>query len=610
MRKYEELVKKIVENVGGKDNVNSLAHCITRLRFQLKDEKKANTETLKNMEGIVTVMKSAGQYQVVIGNHVPEVFAEVITQTGLSNETNKMTKKKLSPGALVIDFISGAMLPILAVLTASGMLKGLLAICSFFGLMDTTGGFYVLLSGIADAIFLFLPVMLGYTAAKKLKIDPFVGAVLGASLMYPTLQGVDLNVLGLAINVSYTSTVLPVILTTILASYLYKGLMKIVPDVIKTFVVPMLTIMIAAPLGFVAIGPVANLASEGIAKGLMAIYAFSPMLAGLVLGASWQILVVFGIHMGLVAVGIMQLASGQPTPIFTLMFGTTFAQLAAVFAIWLKTKDKKLKGLALPAWISSIFGVTEAAIYGVTLPRVKYFVATCVSAGLSGAYLGFSGVLSYQMAGMGIFSLPGYLTENMSVATTLMHVGIAAAIAMIPTFLFTFITYKDATTAEKSANVPSSSQTKTEAILSPLDGRVIALHHLKDDAFASGILGKGVAILPTDGKVYAPISGTITSLFPSLHALGITGESGVEVLIHIGMDTVQLKGEGFTSYIQQGDQVKQGELLLEFDPQFLIDAGFAIETPIIITNSADLLEVVETSNQKVKAQDELLKVVY
>ncbi|WP_461199102.1 beta-glucoside-specific PTS transporter subunit IIABC [Enterococcus sp. N249-2] len=611
MRKYEQLVANIVENVGGKANINSLTHCVTRLRFQLKDETKANDDIIKNMDGVVTLMKSAGQYQVVIGNHVPDVYDEVLLQTGISGDLETGEKKEMGIGAQLIDFVSSVMNPILAVMMASGMIKGLLAIIQFSGWINTEGGLYALFNGLGDALFYFLPVLLGYTTAKKLKIDPFVGLIIGAALMYPTLQGVDLNIVGMNINVTYASTVLPVIFTTLLASYLYKGLNKVIPDVIKTFVVPMITLMIAVPIGFMAVGPVANFISDWIANVIMSIYSFSPVLAGLVIGAFWQVLVIFGIHMGLVAVAIVQMVSGSPSPIFALAGAASFAQTAVVFGIWLKTKDRKLKDLALPAWISGIFGVTEPAIYGITLPRINFFVISCIGSAIGGAYAGFSGLMSYQMAGLGIFGFPGLLGGETPVATTMLHYIISIGSAMLISFVLTFILYKDESVSEVESDVSNLGAVGSrELITAPIKGEIMPLSTIDDEAFSLGILGKGIAILPEEGKVFSPVDGTVTTLFPTLHAIGLTGDNGLQILIHIGMDTVQLGGEGFVAYVKQNERVKKGQLLLEFDVDLIKERGFSIITPVVITNSNDLVRVEETKANKVAINDDLLVAVF
>jgi PTS system beta-glucosides-specific IIC component len=594
--KYEMLAMNIIKNVGGKENINSLTHCVTRLRFQLKDEAKANDDLIKNLDGIVTLIKSAGQYQVVIGNHVPEVYDEINSQIGVSEQISDDSSKPSGIGATLIDFISGVMLPIFPVLTASGMLKGVLAIISFFGWLNNESGLYLLMSSVSDAIFLFFPVMLGYTSAKKLKFDPFVGAVIGAGLIYPTLQGADLNILGISVNVSYTNTVLPIILSTILASFVYKWLMKVVPDVIKSFVVPMVTIGLITPLGFMLIGPAANTISDWLVAIIMGIYSFSPIIAGLMIGGLWQLLVVFGVHMGLVAVGILQVTGGNPTPIFALMFPVSFAQTAVVFAIWMKTKDKKLKSLALPAWISGIFGVTEPAIYGITLPRVKYFIISCIFGALSSAYLGYTGVLQYQLAGMGIFAVPGFLDISISVGMTLLYLSISLLIALVPTFFVTYFLYKDEVESVEEEAIIISEKSEKTSIFSPIKGEVLPLSQASDEAFASGALGKGVVIIPEEGKVYAPIDGTVTMIFPSLHAVGLTSVSGIELLIHIGMNTVELNGEGFSVYIEKGQKVTKGDLLLEFDMEVIQKNGYSLETPVVITNSQDFKEVVEKTS--------------
>lgn len=612
MRKYEELAANIIKNVGGKENINGLTHCVTRLRFQLKDESKANDSAIKNMDGVVTLMKSAGQYQVVIGNHVPDVFEEVCLQAGISGGESG-EKKKMGVGATIIDFISSVIMPTLGVMIACGMIKGVLAIATFAHWMDPAGGMYAILNGVGDAIFMFFPVALGYTTAKKLKIDPFVGLTIGASLMYPSLQNVDLNVFGKVINVSYQSTVLPVILTTMLAAWIYKKLMKVIPDVVKTFVVPMITLLVSVPLGFIAIGPVANMLSNGIVGIVMAIYDFSPILAGLLMGGTWQILVIFGIHMGLVTVAILQLVQGQPTPIFTLNGGASYAQTAVVFAIWLKTKNKKLKNIALPAWISGIFGVTEPAIYGVTLPRMKFFVISCIASALSGAYCGASGLLMHQMAGMGIFGIPGLIGGDMSVGQTMMHFGISLVIAMGISFVATYILYKDEDETEEPEEKPEIKAVKkaeNESIKAPISGKVLPLSEAADEAFALGAMGKGVVIVPAEGKVYAPADGTVTTLFPTLHAIGITSDAGAEILIHVGMDTVRLEGKGFKAHVAQDDKVKKGQLLIEFDKEMLEKEGYSIQTPVIITNTDDLADVIETQAAEVKTEDELISVIY
>ena len=607
MSKYETLAKEIIKNVGGAENINSLIHCVTRLRFQLKDEGKANDDVLKNMSGVVTVMKSNGQYQVVIGNHVPEVYADVCKLAGITN-SNQDSTKKMSIKDKIFDAISGIFAPTLGLLCASGMIKGLLSLLVFSGLMSDTSGVYTLFEAIGDAFFYFFPIVLGYTSAAKFGMSPFLGMIIGAALVYPTLQGIDLEILGFTVNTSYASTVLPIILTNIFAAYLYKGLNKIIPTVVKTFVVPMLVLLIVVPIGFLAIGPVANTISNVLANTITGVYGFSPILAGLLVGALWQIFVVFGIHMGLVAIAIVQLMTGEPTPIFSLVFAPSFAQTAVVFAIWLKTKDKKLKEIALPAWISGIFGVTEPAIYGVTLPRMKYFVISCIGAALGGAYYGFKGLLTYQMAGLGVFGLPGFINPNGDMGSIMLHVVIGLILAVGFSFVATFILFRDDKVEEQKESNQKVVINKEE-LMSPIKGKTIPLTEIKDDAFNSGVLGKGIGIIPSEGKVVAPFDGTVVTLFPTKHAIGLVSENGCEMLIHVGLNTVQLEGKYFEALVNQGEMVKKGQTLVTFDIKSIQAEGYCLETPIIITNYQDYVDVIETKDTEIKTTDKLLTVL-
>ena len=607
MGKYESLAKSIVANVGGKENISGLTHCVTRLRFKLKDESKANDNVIKNMDGVVTLMKSAGQYQVVIGNHVPEVFADVCKVAGISNDSAASSEKtKQGVGATIIDFISGVMTPALPVMAACGMIKGFLALAAFLGWISAESGLYTLLSGIGDSIFYFFPMVLGYTSANKLGMSPFLGLAIGGAFVYPTLQNVDLNIVGMAINVSYASSVLPIIITNIFASYLFKFLNKIVPDVIKTFVTPMLVLLIAVPAGFLMIGPAANTVAGVVAGGIMGAYAISPIIAGILVGGLWQVLVIFGIHMALVGIAIMQLVQGQPTPIFGLCFAASFAQTATVMAIWLKTKDQKLKSLALPSWISGVFGVTEPAIYGITLPRMKQFVITCIGGALGGAYLGLTGALTYQMAGLGVFGIPGFITLDGN-ASGIFNSLVAIVIAMVFSFVASYLTYKDdEKVTDKKENKIKIGQVE---ISSPIEGELIPLSEVTDAAFSQGALGKGVGIIPTKGVVKAPVNGTVTTIFSTLHAIGITSDEGVEILIHVGLDTVQLEGKYFDAKVKQGDRVKKGDELLHFDINGITKAGYSLETPVVITNSDNYLDVVEGESRAVTNSDNILAVI-
>ena len=589
MVKYEELVNFIIKNIGGKENVISLTHCVTRLRFQLKDESKANDEVLKANDGIITVMHTAGQYQIVIGNHVGDVYETILPKLGLSGEVVE-TKNKTSIKDKFVDLVSSIFMPAIGMLCACGMIKGLNTILSFAGIYSSTSGLYTLIDAIGDSIFYFFPVIIGYTSAKKFKLTPFVGMVIGLALCYPTINGADLSIVGIQMNVSYTSTVLPVILTVAVAAPMERLLNKYIPDVVKSFLTPMIVILLSTILGYMIIGPVANTVAGWLSDGVLSLYSISPVLAGIVFGGLWQVFVVFGVHITFIVLAIMNLAAGHPDPILSLQAFVAFSQTAVVLAIFLKTKQKKLKSICFPAIISGVFGVTKPAIYGITLQRLPMFVISCIGGSLSGAYAAFAGLKYQQMAGMGIFEMPAMFPQN-GTGAAMFQCVIASAFAIIPTFIAAYVFYRD---DHKEDNVTES---LSEEVNQPIEGKIIPLNQVEDDAFSQEVLGKGIAIIPSEGKVYAPFDGTVITLFPTKHAIGIVSDNGCEVLIHIGMNTVQLNGKYFTSHVQQGDKVKKGQLLVEFDIDHILQEGYNLETPVIITNTKDYSNINTNTNK-------------
>lgn len=621
MGKYEQLAKKIIENVGGRENITSLTHCVTRLRFQLKDESRAKDDVLKNMDGVVTVMKSAGQYQVVIGNHVGDVYADVCAIAGIgesSTTAEPPVKKNLFDA--FIDTVSGIFQPILGVMSAAGMLKGLNALFVALGLYASDGGFAVLMNAIGDAMFMYLPIVLGFTSAKKFNMKPYVGLVIGAILCYPAVQSstlaaageplytlftgtvfessVYLEVLGLPlIAMDYTSTVMPVILICYLASKCEKAFSKVIPDSLKSFFVPMLTLFVSMMLGFLVIGPVATFASNLIAQGVMAVRSISPLLAGALVGCFWQILVIFGVHWGIIPIYMNNIATMGYDNVMVPFFATTFAQTAVVLAIMIRTKDRKLKSLCVPAAISGFFGITEPAIYGITLPRKLPFIISCIAAAVGGGYYGFMNLKEYIMGGMGIFEFPSFINPQTNSFGDVYVAAIGVVIAMVLAFAMTMIFWKENTDSKTEApedKGEGKSLPEREEIEKPMAGKVIPLSQVPDPAFSQGILGKGLAIEPSEGLVKAPVSGTVATLFPTKHAIGIVSDSGAEILIHIGMDTVKLDGKYFTAFVKQGDRVYAGQKLVTFDMEQIAAAGYQLVTPVIISNTAMFRDVEES----------------
>ncbi|HWJ76508.1 MAG TPA: beta-glucoside-specific PTS transporter subunit IIABC [Niallia sp.] len=607
--KYEHLAKDIIANVGGKENVSSVVHCITRLRFKLKDESKANTDVLKNMDGVVTVMKSGGQYQVVIGNHVPDVYKAVVDIGGFQSQqpVEESTGDKGSLFSRFIDMISSIFTPVLGVLAASGMIKGFNALFVSLGWLSNTSGTYQILNATGDALFYFLPIFLGYTAIKKFGGSPFIGMAIGAALVYPNLSGltageplytlfsgtlfesaVHITFLGIpVILMTYSSSVIPIILATFFASKVEKWLRTVIPDVIKAFIVPLLTLVIVVPVTFMVIGPIATWASSLIGQGSLYLYNLSPVIAGLLLGGLWQVLVIFGLHWGIVPIAINNVATLGYDTILAPVFAASFAQIGAVLAILIKTKNQKLKTLSYPAFISGIFGVTEPAIYGITLPLKKPFIISCIGAGIGGAIAGITSVKGYIIGGLGIFGIPSYISPDgidMSLWGALISIIVGFVVTFFLTLFFGSINKDQSTEKEKATNQVAATKIEQEVVVSPLKGEVKTLSEVKDEAFSSGALGLGVAIEPSEGKLYAPVSGTVSALFPTKHAIGITTDSGADILIHIGMDTVQLDGKYFTVHTTQGAYVETGQLLIEFDINEIEKAGKPVTTPVIITN--------------------------
>ena len=627
MSKYENLAKEILENVGGKENINSLTHCVTRLRFRLKDESKANDEVLKNNPGVVTVMKSAGQYQVVIGNHVPLVYGDVCELAGISNGTQQVEEE--APQGLfnkLIDIISGCFQPILGPLCAAGIIKGLNAFLVFIlGSSFSNSGTYMILNAIGDSIFNFLPIILGYTAAKKFNVNVIVGMIIGATLCYPTIQTDTLSAAGKAIGTlpfigayytkfigipfvsgNYTSTVVPVICIVALAAQIQKIAKKFVPEMLQNFFVPFFVLIISLPIGLLVIGPIVSLLTTVLSNMFAGLYAFSPIVTAFVIGALWQCLVIFGLHWALVPMAMVNIGNLGYDTILPGMLGTTFAATGVLAAMYLKLKDENKKALAIPGVISAFCGVTEPAIYGFLLPEKTPFVFSCIGGAVGGAIMGTVAVKQYVIGGLGIFSVVNFISPKGN-ATGMIVSLIAGAVSLVVGFVLTMIFYK--TNGQQVEN-KEVTKLEEETILSPIKGEVKPIEESSDAAFASGALGKGVVILPEEGKVYAPVTGTVTVLFPSLHAIGITSDAGVELLIHIGINTVQLNGEGFTAHIKQGDQIKQGQLLVEFDMNKIKEAGYSLETPVLVTNYADLKEVKNTSASSVQLQETLIEVKY
>lgn len=645
--KYEDLSKKIIDGVGGKENVKSVVHCTTRLRFKLKDEGSAKTEQLKTTDGVITVVQSGGQYQVVIGNHVADVYDDLIKvggfQDGGSVPDDYGEKSDMNLLDRFIDLVSGIFTPILGPLCAAEMIKEFTAMFVAFGWITSTSGSYLILHAIGDAFFYFFTVLLGYTSANKFKVDKFVGMAIGAVLCYPDIVAINSSKTVLytlfkgtffasdihttffgipVIMMNYTSSVIPIILAIWFASHIEKWAKKVIPDVVKTFLVPFVTLIITLPVTFIVIGPVATWLSTAVSDVTVAIYNFSPIFAGILMGALWQVFVMFGLHWGFVAVMLTNLASKGYDPIVILSFAASFAQTGVVLAMTLQTKNEKTRSIGIPAVISGIFGVTEPAIYGLSLPRKRTFILSCIAASVGGGLLGFFGTKTYIYGGLGIFAFPSYINTKTGVIDMAFYGSIiAAVVAIILGFILQIFFGKNYVDIEpvaaqtvadapvESANVENNTEVifnKETTLASPLTGKLLRLSEIDNKVFASGAMGKGIAIEPTEGVVYAPADGEIILAFPTGHAVGLKTTDGAELLMHIGMDTVNLEGKGFEMLVKQGDQVKLGTPLVRFDIEAIKAAGYSIVTPLVVTNSKNYHEVKVISHKSEVNKNESL----
>lgn len=615
MSKNERLAKEILQLVGGEENVNSLVHCATRLRFGLKDKSKANKAKLEKTDGVITVKESGGQFQVVVGNNVPEVYAEIGKISNITRDSkNAAAKDSGEKGNFLgkaVDVVSSIFAPLLGLMAGAGILKGLLLIAVNFGWLVNTDTTYTILYAAADAMFYFLPVLLAITTARKFGGNIFVAVTIAGALLYPSIVALKaappeggIHFFGIPVTMmSYSSTVVPIILSIFVMSKLDIFFNKRIHESVKNFVTPLLLLVIMLPLTLLVFGPIGVNAGNAVAKAMVAAFAFNPILAGAIMGASWQLLVMFGIHWGLVPVFINNIAVHGRDGVKPAATASVFAQTGAMVGVMLKTKNKKLKTLAGSAAITGLFGITEPGIYGVTLPLKKPFIAGIIGAAIGGGIIGYAGTNAFASGAPGLLTLPIFYGPGGQGFTGLI-IGIVVAF-LVSAGLTYVLGFEDPVeeevTAPKTGNTTSSEQ-----IASPITGKVVNLTDVSDPVFASESMGKGIAIEPSVGRVISPVNGVITVAYKTKHAIGLVSEQGAEILIHIGIDTVQLDGKYFTSHIKQGDQVSVGDLLVEFDIEKIKQAGYEVTTPVIVTNSSTYTEVTAARQGNIGEKEPIL----
>lgn len=622
---YASLAKQIVEAVGGEKNIASIEHCATRLRFKLKDDSLGQIEQLKQMHEIITVRRSAGQFQVVVGNHVAQVFDEISALITVS----KTPKHHSEPFFhRFIDIISGIFAPLLGIMAAAGILKGVIALALTMGWLYTGSGTYRLLYAAADSFFFFLPVLLGYTAAKKFGGKPFVTMAIGGALVHPEVlnhyhaffslpldhqdQFPQEFFLGIPITyINYSSSVIPIIFAAWINAKLEKSLNAFFHSAVKNLLTPFCCLLLVVPLTFLVIGPLATLIANSMASVFLMLYQLNPMIAGVTLGALWQVLVVFGVHWGVVPIVINNLATFGFDSFLPLLLPAIFGQVGASLGVTLKTTEQATRSLAASASLTGVFGITEPAVYGVTLPRKTPFIIGCIGGAIGGAIIGFYQTKIYSMGLPNIFSFAQFIPESgidSSVYGALFGTVVAVVLATGLTVLF----YREPASISSPANInenidvmPPVNLPRCEEISSPLRGQVTPLSEVNDATFSAGLMGKGVAVVPVQGKLYSPVDGMVDLLFKTHHVIGIKSNQGAEILIHIGIGTVKLDGQCFTAMVEKGQKVKKGDLLIEFDIDAIVQAGFDITTPILVSNSDDYLDVMIMAKDTV-AESELL----
>ena len=612
--KYEKLSKELVAAVGGKENIVSLQHCMTRLRFELKDESEANDEAIEKNDGVVSLIKKGGQYQVVIGTHVHDVYLDVCKVAGIKEDGKVETKKeKKNFFATLLSSIIAIIGPLIPILVATGLGKCILLVVSMMGWANAETSFaYYIFNFVFDAGFTFMPVFVAVAAAKHFNCNVMMAALLGCALVHPNWNAVAQTapqVIGEfwklpVYGIKYTSTLIPAMLVIWVMAQVEGGLKRIVPEFAKGLLVPLGTVLIMVPLTFIVLAPSMGILSIYMGKALLWVYNTFGMFGLAIMNIVYPWIVATGTHAPLALAGIQILSQSGYDPFSrTLTLTANAAQGTAAIACALKTKNKDFRNTALSAAFTAFFaGITEPCIYGVSLKLKRPMYAVMIGCGFGGLYAGLVGLKAFA------FMTPSVLNFAMWIGgegmTNLMHAGITALISIVVTFIATWVLGFDDPEEETTVI-----ENKLNTINTPVEGTVVSLNEVKDEAFSSEKLGKGIAVVPTVGKVYAPSNGTVRATFPTKHAIGLTTEDGVEVLIHVGVDTVKLNGKHFEQHVKNGDVVKKGDLLIEFNLEAIKNDGYDVTTIMVVTNSDKYLEVVPTKEKVVRKDNSLLTII-
>ncbi|WP_413372873.1 beta-glucoside-specific PTS transporter subunit IIABC [Paenibacillus taichungensis] len=610
----QQLSKDILKLVGGEENIDQVTHCMTRLRFNLNDNKKADKATLKNTPGVMGVMENGGQFQVIIGNDVPVVYNALVGNMSKSPNadsgstgTSTGVKKKRNPVSALFDFISGIFTPILPAITGAGMIKGIVAILVAVGWLSDTSSTYIILSAIGDGAFYFLPIILAISAARKLGSNMYIAAALAAGIMHPTITALlangDTTFVGIkVIAATYSSTVIPIILAIWIASYVEKAVDRVTHASLKLLIVPTVTLLIMVPLTLMTVGPLGTVLGNGLSGGISWLFDNMSIFASILIGGTMSLLIITGMHYALLPIIVGSMTSLGYDFIIPLMFAANLAQGGAAFGVGLRSKNGKTKSLAYSTGLTAIMGITEPAMYGINMKFKKPFIAALIGGAVAGGFMGIVNVKAYVLTGLvGLPSIAAFISPAIS---TLLYALAGGLIAIVAAAVLTYIlgfqednvpqsaeatpaaepTTPAATTSASAVTAVEETKALDQEVFSPITGEVKSLSEVPDPAFSEEIMGRGFAIQPSEGRVVSPINGTVFSLSKSGHAIGLVSDDGAEMLIHIGIDTVKLKGQFFSPKVQAGAKVAVGDVLMEFDREEIEKAGYTTITPVIITN--------------------------
>ncbi|HFI0461794.1 TPA: beta-glucoside-specific PTS transporter subunit IIABC [Streptococcus suis] len=612
--KYKNTALAILEAVGGEKNVLRATHCVTRLRLELKDEDIVSDERVKSISGVIGIMKKNGQYQIILGNDVANYYKE-FTALGKFDSDSVQQVKKANVLEQVIEYIAGSMTPLIPAMLGGGMIKVLVIVLPMLGLLKADSQSISFLAFFGDAPYHFMPIFLAYSASQKLKVTPTLAMSVAGILLHPNFvqmvsTGDPLHFLGAPVTpASYASSVIPILIMVWLMKYIEAVFNKVTPAVTKSFLQPTLVLLVSGFIALVLVGPLGVIVGEGLSQLVEQMHGVAGWLTLAVLGAIMPFIVMTGMHWAFAPIFLAASIATPDVLILPAMLGSNLAQGAASMAVAFKSKNSNTKQIAFAAGFSALFaGVTEPALYGVTLKYKKPLYAAMIGGGLAGLFVGLTGVKAYLFAVPSLIALPQFIYSE--AASNITNAMIAAAISIIVTFILAYFLGIDEETSTVNLEKVAPGISSRKNVFSPLSGQILPLEKVNDATFSKKMLGDGVAIIPKDGKVYAPFDGAVTSLFPTKHAIGLTSDEGVELLIHFGLETVELKGRGFVSHVSDGEKVEKGQLMLEVDVEMLVAEGYDIVTPVVVTNTQEYLDVLLLSTkEEVNYADDLLAVL-